>query len=557
MLNLFFYHLFRSIASGVEARLFVVLAVFFWFVPRFTDSVFAVFEEAGARLARKKHTALLFVASSVIILRVCALPLIPVPIPQVHDEFSYLLAGDTFVHGRLTNPPHPMWRFFDTIYVNQHPTYMSKYPPAQGAVLGLGQKLGNPWIGVLLSCAVMGAAVLWALQGWLPPEWAFLGAVIFVCRVGLFSYWIDSYWGGAAAATGGALVFGAFPRILRCWRPCDSILLGLGIAILANSRPFEGLIFCIPVVLGLIFAIWRKRTAIWPRVVSQLLVPLCAVGVFCAAFMIYYNLRGTGQPLVFPYTVNNRTYLTTPIFTWQTAREPFPHGNPQLDDFFNRDLRQSWFEGRVNTFRTLVKEAVIDVAILGHFYLGSGLCFIAPALLLLLREKKFRFVLVELSLCSAGLLLVPWFQPHYIAPLAATLFAAITQGLRHIRHWTWQGRPVGIGLSRVVVLIVVLIGPSLRALYPQPSRRVRDRDRISKQLRVAPGDHLVIVRYSEAHNVGDEWVYNEADIDHSRIVWAREIPGVERGPLLTYFHERHVWLMEPDLSPPRLTPCSN
>lgn len=117
-----------------------------------------------------------------------------VPIPYIHDEYSFLLAGDTFAHGRLTNPAHPMWAHFETINVLQHPTYMSKYPPGQGFFLASGEVLfGHPIYGVWLSAGLMCAAICWMLYGWVSPRWALIGGLVAVLQFGIFTYWSQSY----------------------------------------------------------------------------------------------------------------------------------------------------------------------------------------------------------------------------------------------------------------------------------------------------------------------------------------------------------------------------
>jgi len=313
-------------------------------------------------------------------------------------------------------------------------------------------------------------------------------------------------------------------------------------------------VFCIPVALGLILAVWKKRAEFWQRVLTRVAVPLCVIGALCGFFMAYYNVRGTGHPFLFPYSIYDRTNLTTGAFVWQAPREPFQHSSVQLDDFYNGWARTSWFEGRVNSFYTFCKATIRDVLRLTFFYLWPELCFIAPVLLLLLHDYKFRFLLLQLAICIVGFTLVSWFQPHYAASLTCTLFAVMIQGLRHLRRWNWRGRSVGVGLSRVIVLFVVVLAPFHKPFPPNVPPLMNYREQFSKVLDTTSGKHLVIVRYSSEHNPLAEWVYNDADIDHSKLIWAREIPGVDLGPLLTYFHGRRVWLVEPDQSPPRLSP---
>lgn len=540
----------RSSLVYVDAVVLIGVFALAWYAPLLGDRFFDRIEKVGKEIARNKTLVLIGIATAVILVRVSLLWLIPVPVPVAHDEFSHLLAADTFAHGRVTNLPHPMSVFLDTFHVLFHPSYQSIYPPAQGAVLALGQVLGHPWIGVLLSMAGMCAAAVWMLQGWLPPQWALLGGLLILLRFGSFNYWIDSYWGGAVAATGGALVLGAYRRIMRNQRPRDAVLMGIGIGVLANSRPFEGLIFCVTIAAAFFIWLLSKSSPQLKIIGPRVLLPLLCVLSATAVFMGYYNRHVTQNTFVLPRALYQRERLNLPVFSGQSPSAALRYSNPQFEQFYNVEQKAEYNEHKDHFARSSWRR----LQALLVFFCGPLLVVLALTLPWLFRDQRMRLLIVQLSVSLVGLLVVWAFFVHYAAPLTATILALAVQGMRHLRLWQSGSRPVGIGLTRAIVLVCIISVPAHAMktwldvhrgiVWSNPEMLVRAR--MERQLEAAPGEHLVIVRYSANHDVHQEWVYNAADIDHSKIVWAREIPGVDLQPLLEYFHNRRVWTVDPD-----------
>jgi hypothetical protein len=492
--------------------------------------------------------------------RLLVLPLLPVPTPGVGDEFSYLLMADTFAHGRLTNPTPPLWLSFETFHVNWQPTYSSIYPPAQGLILAVGQLLGHPWIGVLLSNAAMCVAVFWALRGWMPSRWAFLGAAITELKFGIGSYWINSYWGGAAATIGGALVLGGLGRIRRRATVRDAILLGLGVAILANSRPYEGLFFCIPAALWFLW--WlagkvRSRDILRSRLQNALLPAACVV-VLAGAFMAYYNWRLTGDPLLMPHTLNMRTYHTAPMFLWEKAKPKLHYNNMAFQVFYNGWERSIYHSDWIDAKR--VSREKVDCYEIAYYWAGALL--ILPAVPFVLFDRKMKIFWATLALVTAAFFSVVWSNTHYVAPLICVFYGLLVQAIRYLRKMHISSLQFGVALSRVMIVLLVLdTGRYLCYRICDPVSAFcsgnANRTALINQLENLPGKHLIIVRYAELHNPHYEWVYNGADIDGGKVVWARDMGPVQNAKLLAYFKDRQVWLAQPERNPKQITPYSS
>lgn len=555
----FFHTLTAYVPSELRLTLlagsaFAIFAVSF---PAFAQRIFHRVESFLCRFTARKTLAVIVLFFAVIALRLSLLHFLPVPVPGIHDEFSYLLLGDTLAHGRLTNPTHPMWMSFESFHINWIPTYCSKYPPAQGAVLALGQALGLPWIGVILSMGAMCAAILWMLQAWLPARWALLGGMLAAVKFGIASYWMNSYWGGAVAATGGALVLGAMPRIVRRARLRDGVLLGLGLAILANSRPFEGFLFSVPVAAWFFWWLVGKTKSRVPlRVrVLRVLGPVAAILTVTISFMGYYNWRLTGNALLFPHVLNSRTYRSMGLFLWDHPKPPLQYHNDQFEDFYNGWEREDY----QNTWSDVWRVSGEKLTRGGSTYFWWGALLLLPGIPYVFLDRRMRIPTLIFSLTCLGFLSLIWSFPHYAAPVACVIILMLLQAIRHLRWMRVAGRPIGLALSWAAIVLLIA-DVSIRASHRNcdplewtcqgdPSRAA-----IGEKLSHTPGKHLILVRYEEDHNLHDEWVYNGAEIDTAKVLWARELDDEQNAKLFAYFRDRQFWLVEPDVDNTELVP---
>ncbi len=501
-----------------------------------------------------------------------------VPPPAIHDEYSYWLAADTFAHGRLTNPPHPLWVHFESFHVLQQPTYASKYPPAQGLALAVGQVLtGQPIFGVWLSSALACAAIGWMLRAWVRPRWALLGSLL-VALHPLMVDWNHSYWGGSVALLGGALVLGAMRRI--CSKPevrneepenkirrsfdfsllISGFFLGLGMAILANSRPYEGMILTVLTWTTILVVVIRSRGILLGSILLHVLPPAGLILGLTVLIMAYCNWRVTGNALRMPYMVYQETYAASPSFLW---------GKPRLlPEYRHQEIRDFWlnfelpiYEGQQGLAGWL-KGAAWKAGVLFHSAFSSLFVLLSLAGLpaALSRSSWVRIALLLLFLFYMALLPVVGMIGHYAAPVAGLFFYLIVESLRLIRVWRWWGMRVGQWAVRALLLgwCLWLIPKTIDMNRFGPKddchNQARERAAILNDLKNQPGRHLVIVRYNPKHSYHAEWVYNEADIDGAKVIWARDMDAEHNRQLLDYFKDRQIWLVEADEMPPRLTP---
>lgn len=452
------------------------------------------------------------------------------PVPDVSDEWSYLLAADTFASGRVTNPasPHPS-------LVGEHvigsPTYQSKYPPATSLMLALGQRLGDePVVGLWLSAGLLAAACTWCFQAWLPPGWAMFGGLLLAFRLGLGSYWNQSYWGGSMAAIGGALLYGAAMRLTRKPRLAESLLLALGLALLANSRPLEGMLVSLPAAWMLGRWFYGLTQPGRRAAIRTVVLPVALMLTLTASGIAYYNWRVTGEASLMPHFHYKDLYQFHSEFVW----------NRQADASSAHEIPISPKSGEATSWWSVgLLQGSYRVWLVLFFMLSPALA--VPLLLgfASFRDRSAWILVIACLLVLLSHFAVDRFFPHYAAPLVAPMWILALSVLKSLDELKWRRRLAGTGLGIVASLVIVVSFlvqiPAFRPDEGAPSRSLKEAGAL---LEAKSGQHLVLLQ------PGPRFNRNGADLWGTDVLWAFDY-GVESNRELVELFPQHTrWRLD-------------
>ena len=445
----------------------------------------------------------------------------------------------------MTNPTHPQWQHFESFHIIQQPSYASKYPPGQGAVLAVGESLAHQAIvGVWLLSAIAAAATYWMLLGWTTPTYAALGGLLWTAHPGFQLVWGQSYWGGTLAFIGGALVFGAALRMRRRERVLDAAAMANGAVVLAMSRPFEGLVFCVLIGAWLLTHWMRAGLPPMRTLMLKLVLPQAIVIGAGGLALSVYDASVTGSPLTMPYAVHEATYGQCPMFVGESPAPKPVYRHAAIEDFHS-GWEMDWYR-RQSTIRGWINSKIAVTWLAGGFLISpvmaAGLLLARP-----LRWARLRPVAIVGTLTFVASLAVTWNLPHYMAPFAPLLLVGSIAGLRRADALS-RRRLAGfrMGSALVAFQVALFIVATVNHATTPNAGWWTERAAIEQQLAESPQRHVILVRYGAGHSPHQEWVYNSADIDGEQVVWARSMDVRRDAELLRYYSDRQAWLLEPE-----------
>jgi hypothetical protein len=465
--------------------------------------------------------------------------------PFSHEDFSNLLAADTFARGRLANPAPEHWPHFESPLLLVQPRYVSALPPAQGALLAVGQRLGDPLIGSAIGLGLASAALCWMLAGWLPGLWPLLGALVLALHPRIAGVWGAGYSTGLPGLIGAALLAGSLPRLLRD-RWSGGVALGAGAGWLALGQPWHGLVAALPAVGWLGLRLLRRGPGgrLPPRALAAALATLAGV----AAFHGWYDWRTTGSALRTPWGLYRDTYAPPPGLVIFERGEPTGARNASLEWLHGEQSPAALAHASRRTWDGFWQGVASKLRLAFGFFLQPGLAVLLLALPFALREPGVRLALASCAVYALALPLDTADRALNAAtylPMGALLLVASVKRWCDLR----LGR-LPLGAFAAMALLVLgwyqQVEATREALDERLLRDLQSRKRITTLLQRRADESLVLVRYGEGQSASTEWVYNGADLGAARVLFARSISPESDRALVLAHPQRAVWQLRSD-----------
>ncbi|QJW90138.1 hypothetical protein HNV11_12495 [Spirosoma taeanense] len=465
--------------------------------------------------------------------------------PFAPEEFSQQLAADTFAQGRLSNPSHPLWTFFETIQVISQPFYASKFPPAQGMFMAFGQLIfGTPVVGVWLGYIGAVLAVYWLLTLCMPAVPALIGGWLVATHATFVLNWGLGYGGGGLSMLGGALMVGGMIALLRQPRGRHVTLMAVGLLLLWCNLPVEGVIFSIVPLGVLLYAIQQVQYWYGTRPLLRWIPGLLLMGASIVALPAY-NHAVTGDILRMPSSYYTQQYRQTRHFLFQRARKEILYNRPEMKRFHKREAATFGYRKTIEGFVVGVFRKVL---VFENFYLG--LLFLVPFVLFLVGpwEATGRLAFWSVLIAFGTNLLSSTELPHQLAPATGALAVIVGQGLLFMWYASGRWRDWGPRFVLAVVLSTLPLAV-LESIYLTRSanwKAGQQRQANEAFLTAKSGQHVVLVKYAPTHSISEEWVYNQANIDSQSVIWAVDKGARQNWALFRYYPNRTFWQLRPD-----------
>ncbi len=537
-----------------QIPLVLVAAILAFRLPDAGAWLFAGLERRLDAIASRPAQALMLLAGLAIGARALALPLTGLPAPMVADETSAMLQAETYARGAWANPG-TLTPDFEAVFVNLSPTYASMYPVFRAAPLALGLAAGlNAWFGVWATMVALILATWWMLRAWVSPRLALVGGLLVVVRFGLFSYWVNSYWGGAFTALGGVLLLGGYKRLAGRPTLSAGAAVGLGAMILMTSRPFEGLLFAAPFGVALLARFARAA----PAARGPLLAAGLAAGLFVGAGAVVTVLddRGvTGDWREAPYTLYRETTAETPPFLFE-APSRRAHARYYLTQASLNQEKAPFERGR--SLLGWLGGLWTRVANAWNFYVGVALTL--PFLIGAPRLGREPVALAAVGVLGLGLAAETWNFAHYDAPAFGVFVLAIVLGLERLRRWRPWARPVGLALGRWLPLVLAL-GLWLPLAYAAAGvgsgsfendtasaaccaiRQDSIHQSVERLLDRSGDRGLIRVAGAPGAPITQIFMFNHADPGRARDIWVNADDALNRATIRRY-PGRRIWRLD-------------